>query len=81
MARGFAECRVFEAQRIALDEYAVRWAKYGELDYDEKTQVRENIGTMYVMLKSQIASIPPQDYVESRAFLESLLYATTRAIL
>ena len=71
----------FEAQRIALDEYAVRWLKYGGLDYDDKAHVRENVNTMYVTLKSQIASMPPQDYVEGRAFLESLLYATTRAVL
>ena len=71
----------FADQRAALDEYAVRWAKYGALNYDDKTQVRENVKAMFGSLKSQIASIPPQDYVESRAFLESLLYATTRAIL
>ena len=71
----------FEAQRIALSEYTVRWLRYGGLDYADQVQVRENIDAMYGMLKSQIASIPPQEYVECRAFLESLLYATTRCVL
>lgn len=71
----------FEADRISLDEYAARWAKYGTLDYDDKVQVRASINTMYAALKSQIASLTPHDYMESRVFLQSLLYATTRAIL
>ena len=69
----------FEAHRLALDDYTVRWVKYGALDYTDKAQVRENIDAMFVMLKSQIASLPPQDYLECRTFLQSLLYATTRA--
>ena len=71
----------FEAQRIALDEYTVRWAKYGGLNYADRTQVRENIDVLFDMLKSQIASMPPQDYVECRTFLQSLLFATTRTVL
>jgi hypothetical protein len=68
----------FEAQRSAVDEYTAKWVRYGGLDYDTQSQVRENIGTMLDVLKSQIASIPPQDYVACRKFLQSLLYATTR---
>ncbi len=71
----------FQAQRSAVDECAAKWVKYGGLDYVERTQVRENIDAMYARLKSQITSIPPQDYVAGRTFLESLLYATTRAVL
>ena len=71
----------FEANRLALDDYTVRWAKYGVLDYADKVQVRRNIDAMFVTLKSQITSMPPQDYVESRVFLESLLYATTRSMI
>jgi hypothetical protein len=33
---------------------------------------------MFDELKGRIAAIPPQDYVASRSFLQSLLYATTR---
>ena len=68
-------------QRIAVDECAARWARYGGLDYDDQVLVRENIDTIYRALKSRIKSIPPQEYVESRSFLQSLLYATTRSII
>ena len=72
---------MFESERTAVDEYAVRWARYGGLDYADRARVRENVDTMFHMLKSQITMIPPQDYVECRTFLRSLLYATTRTVL
>ena len=71
----------FQAQRGAVDEYTAKWVKYGALDYADQTQVRENIDGMFDGLKSQIRSIPPQDYVACRTFLQSLLYATTRTTL
>ncbi len=72
---------IFQAQRSAVDEYTAKWVKYGVLDYADQTQVRENIDAMFDGLKSQISSIPPQDYVACRTFLQSLLYATTRTTL
>ncbi len=71
----------FAARRTALSEYTARWLKYGGLDYADQAQVRENIDAMFDVLKSQIASIPPQDYVESRVFLQSLKVATTHSVL
>ena len=71
----------FQAQRSAVDEFTAKWVKYGALDYADQTQVRENIDAMFDGLKSQISSIPPQDYVACRTFLQSLLYATTRTTL
>jgi hypothetical protein len=71
----------FQAQRKAVDGYAVRWVTYGALDYDERAQVRAKIDAMFDGLKSRIASIAPQDYVASRTFLQSLLYATTQTTL
>jgi hypothetical protein len=72
---------VFEAHRSAIDQYTTKWAKYGGLDYVEQAQVREHIDAVFDTLKSQMTSIPPQDYVACRTFLQSLLYATTRSIL
>ena len=71
----------FRTRRSILDECTAKWVRYGELDYADQTQVRENINAMYDTLRSQIRSIPPQDFVTCRTFLQSLLYATTRAIL
>jgi hypothetical protein len=72
---------IFELQRTTIDGYTAKWAKYGGLDYGDQAQVRENIAAMFGMLRSQITSIPPQDYVACRTFLQSILYATTRSIL
>ena len=71
----------FQAQRSVVDECTAKWIKYGGLDYADQTQVRENIDSMFDSLKSQIAAIPPQDYMTCRTFLQSLLYATTRTTL
>ena len=71
----------FKAPRIALEEYAVRWAEVGGLNEADQAKVRENINVMFDMLKSQITSIPPQQYVACRTFLQSLLYTTTRTTL
>ena len=71
----------FQAQRGVVDDFTAKWVKYGGLDYADQTQVRENIDAMFDGLKSQIRSIPPQDYVACRTFLQSLLYATTRTTL
>ena len=81
LARRFARCQFPSRSASAVDEYAAKWVKYGALDYADQTQVRENIDTMFDGLKSQISSIPPQDYVACRTFLQSLLYATTRTTL
>ena len=71
----------FQEQRSVVDEYTAKWVKYGGLTYADQTKVRENIDGMFDGLKSQIKSIPPQDYVACRTFLQSLLYATTRTTL
>jgi hypothetical protein len=71
----------FQSQRGTVDEFAAKWVKYGALDYTEQKQMRENIDSMFDSLKSQISSIPPQDYVACKSFLQSLLYATTRTTL
>jgi hypothetical protein len=71
----------FESQRSTVDEYTAKWVKYGGLNYADQTQVRQTIDTMFDSLKSQISSIPPQDYVACRTFLQSLLYATTRTTI
>jgi hypothetical protein len=71
----------FKPQKAAVEECTAKWVKYGGLDYASQTQVRENIDAMFDGLKAQIQSIPPQDYVACRTFLQSLLYATTRTTL
>lgn len=71
---------MFKDQRTPVDECAAKWVKYGTLDYADQTTVRQNIDAMFDALKDQIGSMPPPDYVQSRSFLQSLLYATTRCM-
>ncbi len=67
--------------RTAIGDLAANWVRYGELTGDDQALMRANIGILYQGLKSQIGYLPPQEYVASRNFLDSLLYATTRAVL
>jgi hypothetical protein len=71
----------FEPQREELDGIFAKWAKYGGLDYSERSQVRETVDTMFESLKAQIRQIPPQIYVASRSFLQSLVYAASKTTL
>jgi hypothetical protein len=69
---------IFNEQREPVDECAAKWVKYGTLQYSDQTVMRQNIDAMFDALKGQISSVPPQDYVQCRSFLQSLLYATTQ---
>jgi len=71
----------YDSQRSAVDEYTLKWVRYGALDLADQRRVRENITAMFEVLKSQITEIPPQDYLACRSFLQSLLYTTTRSII
>ena len=68
----------FNEQRGPVEDCAAKWVKYGILDYADQTLMRQNIDAMFDALKAQISTVPPQDYVQCRTFLQSLLYATTR---
>jgi hypothetical protein len=71
----------FQSLRDTISECTTKWAKYGSLDYADQKQLRESVDSMFDSLKSQITSIPPQDYTTCRSFLQSLLYATTRTTI
>jgi hypothetical protein len=71
---------VFKDQRALVDECAAKWVKYGSLDWNDQTAMREKIDGLNDALKEQIGSIPPQDYTQCHSFLQSLLYATTRSM-
>ena len=68
----------YDEQRIAIDRYLAK-LRYGGLDYPEQRILRQQILAMFDGMKSRINDISPQEYVECRAFLGRLLYATTRS--
>jgi hypothetical protein len=71
----------FEQHRVEINRLAARWAGYRALDGDERAEMREHVGAMFDLLNDQITSIPPQEYMASRRFLESLLYETTQTTI
>ena len=73
----------FETQRgAAVDECAWGGRDTGRLEYADQKQVRENIDVMFARVEvADQVPLPPQEYVASRSFLQSLWYATTRSVL
>jgi hypothetical protein len=69
----------FESQRAEVDQLFAKRATQGGLTYAEQSKVRESIDAMLIELKGQIRDVPPQDYVASRGFLQSLSYIATRS--
>ncbi len=71
----------FAGQRATLDEFAAQVATYGSLSLSDQMAARRSIEAMFADLKAQIAEIPPQQYVASRSFLNSLIHATANTAL
>jgi hypothetical protein len=72
---------MFTPQRTDLEQILAKQANYGKLGYSDQMQARQTIETMFTELKSQIKTVPPQDWVASQSFLRSLIYATTKTVL
>jgi len=68
-------------QRAVLDQLTTKEATYGRLSYSDQLEARNAIEAMFGTLKSQITAIPPMDYMASRDFLRSLIYATSKSLL
>lgn len=67
----------FAPQRAELDQLLAKKVTYGGLSISDQMQAERTIDTMFRQLNSQIKDIRPQDYVASRTFLSSLIYATS----
>ena len=71
----------FADQRSEVEAIFATWSRYGGLDYADQTKIRQTVDAMFDELKSQIQTIPPQDYVACRRFLQSLNYTATKTEL
>jgi hypothetical protein len=71
----------YAPQRANLDQLLAKKATYGRLSYEDQGEARKTIENMFGMLKSQIKEIPPQQYADSRSFLRSIIYATSKSEL
>ncbi len=72
---------VFAPQRQDLEQIVTKQVKYGGLSFTDQMQARKTIETMFSELKTMITAMPPQDYTNSRSFLNSMIYATCKAQL
>lgn len=68
----------FESARVEIDGLLAKRAAHGGLGFSDQMKVQETVDGMVAELRSQIRSVPPQDYVASRNFLQRLLFGTLR---
>ncbi len=71
----------YDPQRTALDDLFARRAELGGLGFSDQTKARQAVDGMFATLKGQIRSVPSDQYVASRSFLNSLAYAAAKTDL
>jgi hypothetical protein len=71
----------FAAQRGDVDQLVATQVRYGVLSFQDQMKLRKIILAMSNQLNAQLMQIPPQDYSNSRSFLNRVLYTTTNTIL
>ena len=67
--------------RTELDDLFAKRAELGGLGFSDQTKARRAVETMFATLKGQIRSVPSDQYVASRSFLNSLAYAAAKTDL
>jgi hypothetical protein len=67
------------SQRAVIDQLMAQQANYGYMSYSDQTKLRSTTDALLGELKAHIKEIPPPDYVASRTFLNSLVYAVTKS--
>jgi hypothetical protein len=68
----------FASQRAIIDRLMAEQANYGYMSHADQTKFRSTTDALLGELKARIKEIPPPDYVASRTFLNSLVYAVTK---
>jgi hypothetical protein len=71
----------YDPQRTELDELFAKRAELGGLAFSDQTKARQAVDGMFATLKGQIRSVPSDQYVASRSFLNSLVYAAAKTDL
>lgn len=68
----------FKQQRATVEQLMVKQAQYGKLGLVEHDQAGSAIEGMSDRLREMINSVSPQDYIEAKNFLKSLMYGMTK---
>ena len=71
----------FAADRTLLEQYSAEKAAHGSLCIADEMAARTTIESMFAELKTQVRIVPPQDYIDSRNFLRSMIYALAHSDL
>lgn len=71
----------FAADRTALEQLSAKKAAHGSLSISDEMAARKTIESMFADLKKQIRVVPPEDYLASRTFLQSMIYAVAHSAL
>jgi hypothetical protein len=71
----------FKQQRATVEQLLMKQAQYGKLGLAEHDQAGSTIEGMSDRLREMINSISPQDYIEAKNFLKSLMYGMTKTQL
>jgi hypothetical protein len=71
----------YSAQRSALEQLSAKKAANGSLSISDEMAARQTIEIMFAKMKSQILDVPTPDYIASRHFLQSMIYAMAHSPL
>jgi hypothetical protein len=71
----------FKQDRAVVDQLLARQVRYGKLGLAEHDQLGHAIERMSDTLRGQIRSLPAAEYIDSKNFLKSLMYAVTKTQL
>jgi hypothetical protein len=71
----------YDPQRTELNELFAKRAELGGLGFSDQTKARQAVDAMFATLKGQIRSVPSDQYVASRSFLNSLAYVAAKTDL
>jgi hypothetical protein len=71
----------YDPQRTELNDLFAKRAELGGLGFSDQTKARQAVDGMFTTLKGQIRSVPSDQYVASRSFLNSLVYAVAKTDL
>jgi hypothetical protein len=71
----------FKQRRTTVEQLLLKQAQYGKLGLAEHDQAGTAIEGMSDLLREVINSVSPQDYIEAKNFLKSLMYGMTKTQL
>jgi hypothetical protein len=64
----------FAESRVAVDQLFAKRAAQGDLGIADQSALRQAVENMSGQLKTLVRDLKPQDYVDARKFLQSVMY-------